>query len=179
MSASGWNGILEQGERVLWQGQPDPTPDWSEFDIKDFVFGMVFTGFAVFWIINALGMAPGSSFMGIVFPLFGLPFLVIGLGKAGLGIFWRAYQRRHIWYSLTNQRAFIASDLFGRKSLDAYPIGPATPLAHEEGPPHHIWFATDFVKTAEGSKRRRIGFTHLTESREVFDLMRRLQRELQ
>ena len=31
MPDDGWDGILDTGETVLWQGQPDPAPDWSEF----------------------------------------------------------------------------------------------------------------------------------------------------
>ena len=120
MPDDGWDGILDTGETVLWQGQPDPAPDWSEFRVKDALFGLVYSGVALFWIAAALGQVPGSSFMGIVLPLFGLPFLLVGLRKAGADIFWHAYMRRHTWYSLTNRRAFVATDLFGRKQLDAY-----------------------------------------------------------
>lgn len=176
--AQGWQGILEDGETVRWQGQPDPATDWSELRPQKVLFGLVFAGFAIFWIAMALGQVPGSSFMGIVFPLFGLPFLVIGLREAGLGVLWAAYRRRHTWYSLTNRRAFIATDLFGRRDLEAYPIGPATVLDLQDGKQTgHIWFATDFVKTQRGSKRRRIGFTHLNDSRAVYDLMRQMQRD--
>lgn len=49
-----------------------------------FIFGSVFGGFAAFWIYGAAGGLSGGQsapgVMGIIFPLFGLPFLFIGLG---------------------------------------------------------------------------------------------------
>ncbi|WP_193140625.1 MULTISPECIES: aspartate carbamoyltransferase catalytic subunit [unclassified Meridianimarinicoccus] len=177
MTGNGWDDILEPGEELLWQGQPDPRPDWRAQTLRETLFGLAVTVFSLFWMAKALGIGADASFMGLVFPLMGLPFLVMGLSRAGGKIALGVWRRRHTWYSLTNRRAFIATNLLGRRTLDAYPIGPVTPLDHEEGPPDHIWFATDFVKTAQGSKRRRIGFTHLPDSRAVYDRMRRLQRE--
>lgn len=174
MTQDGWDGILFPGEEVIWQGQPDPRPDWSDMKIKDAIFGLVFTGFALFWMAMALGAA-GGSFFGLLFPLLGLPFLAVGLKKAGLERLWDAFQRRRTWYTLTDRRAFIATELFGRRTLDPYPIGPKTPLTHEND--RDIYFATDFVKTKSGSRRNRIGFTHLPDSRHVYDLMRQVQRE--
>ena len=80
--ADGWDGILYPGETVLWQGQPDPRPDWSRWRLHDTIFGLAFAGFALFWMATAAG-ATGGPFMGIAFPLLGLPFLVLGLYRAG------------------------------------------------------------------------------------------------
>jgi hypothetical protein len=173
MAGDGWKGILFPGERVIWQGQPDPRPDWSEVRLRDAIFGLAVAAFAVFWMTMAAGTADGL--MSLVFPLFALPFLAIGLRKAGAMEFWQAWKRRRTWYTLTDRRAFIATDLFGRRGLDAYPIGPRTPLRHEND--RDIFFATDFVKTRRGSRRRRIGFTHLPDSAHVHALMQQVQRE--
>lgn len=172
--ADGWDGILNPGESVLWQGQPDPAPDFTGWKLRDGLFGGAFAGFALFWMAMALGQLPGTTFLGLVFPMFGLPFLALGLWRAGGDRLWASYQRRHTWYTLTNQRAFIASDLLGRKKFDAYPVGKQAVLDHDG---RNLWFATDFVKTRSGSERRKVGFTHLPDSREVFDLMRKVQRE--
>ncbi len=57
-------------------------------------FGLVFAGFAVFWILGAAGaisstppgqqQQPGG--LAILFPLFGLPFVIVGLAPVLLGV---------------------------------------------------------------------------------------------
>ncbi len=174
MASDGWEGILFPGERVIWQGQPDPRPDFSGMRLAEAVFGVAAAGFAVFWMSAALGGGEGG-FMGLVFPLLGLPFLVIGLQKAGFERLWEAFVRTRTWYTLTDRRAFIATALFGRRRLDAYPIGPKTPLSHENG--RDVFFATDFVTGKRGERRRKIGFTHLRDSAAVYDRMRRIKED--
>lgn len=52
-------------------------------------FGMLFGGFAVVWMFAALGITQkdGIQLSGVLFALFGLPFLAVGLGIIGLGMF--------------------------------------------------------------------------------------------
>lgn len=169
----GWEGILEPGERVLWQGQPDRNLDWSDMDRRQVLFGLVFAAIAMFWTIGVLTATAGTT-AALVMPLFGLVFLAIGLHKAGGSVFLAAWQRRGTWYTLTDRRAFIATDLAGRKTLEAYPIDATTKIDHDPRA-GHIWFATDFVKKGKSSKKRRIGFTHLPETRDVFDLISKVQ----
>lgn len=171
--SSGWEGILEPGERVLWQGQPVPDLDWSEVDRRDIIFGLVFAGFAVFWMVVAAASTWGEG-AAMVLPLFGLFFLAIGLKRAGGSVLLDARRRRGTWYTLTDRRAFVASDLGGRRTLEAYPIDATTRIDHDPTR-GHIWFATDFVKKGRKSRKRRIGFTHLSETRTVHDLMQQVR----
>ncbi len=52
-------------------------------------FGCLFGGFALVWIIAALGITQKDGFqpVGAMFAIFGLPFLAVGLGVIGLGVF--------------------------------------------------------------------------------------------
>lgn len=172
--ADGWQGILNPGENVLWQGQPDTAPDWTGWKLSDGLFGGAFAAFAVFWMAMALGQLPGSSFFGLVFPLFGLPFLALGLQRAGGERLWHAYTRRCTWYTLTDERAFIATAILRKRTFDAYPITHQTRI-DQDG--RNLWFATDIVKTPNGTAQRRVGFTHLTDPSHIYDLMRQVQRE--
>jgi len=167
---SGWDGILFPGERVLWQGQPDPRPDWSALKPGQTVMGLGVAAFAAFWMSLAVGT---GGVAGVALSLFGLPFLILGVNMAGGPILWRAWTRRRTWYTLTDRRAFIATDILGRRTLDAYPIDGSAKIELEDG--RHIWFATDVVTTKRGPRRRRIGFAHLREAGHVHALMRQVQ----
>lgn len=52
-------------------------------------FGCLFGGFALFWILGVLGVSQKDGFQvgGVLFALFGVPFLGVGLGIVGLGVF--------------------------------------------------------------------------------------------
>lgn len=52
-------------------------------------FGCLFGGFALFWILGVLGVSQKDGFQigGLLFALFGVQFLGVGLGIIGLGVF--------------------------------------------------------------------------------------------
>ena len=74
---------LRPGEEVLWAGLPDPDEAYRS-SLKLLFFAIPWTAFALFWEFNALQMAFSSQddswFFRIAFPLFGLPFVAIGVG---------------------------------------------------------------------------------------------------
>lgn len=75
-----------QGERILWTGRPNA---WHAFRVSMLIwlFAVPWTAFALGWEFMALqGWLSGKpapsmthQVMGIVFPLFGVPFVVVGL----------------------------------------------------------------------------------------------------
>ena len=77
---------LQPDERILWMDIPIPTFFTPE-STKIFIFDIFFTSFAVFWTFGAAGFAIPNleevsnpfQFISILFPLFGLPFILIGL----------------------------------------------------------------------------------------------------
>jgi hypothetical protein len=173
----GWDEILEPGEHLLWQGQPDATLDTSGLRAGGMVAGVGMTAFALFWTYLASGAVAQQGLIGWIFPMFGLFFVILGLRQAGGSVFIDAWRRRRTWYSLTNRRAFIATDFLGKRSLEAYPITGQTLFDHDGASPGSIWFATDFVRTKRGSRKRRVGFERLADSGPVLDLMVKVQRE--
>ena len=50
---AGWEGILDTGETILWQGRPDGKIVLRPANTATFVFGLAFAGFALFWMIMA------------------------------------------------------------------------------------------------------------------------------
>ncbi len=167
---AGWDGILDKGEVILWQGRPDTAVRFQAMPTFTALFGLAFAGFALFWMIMA-------SQAGGFFWMFGLIHFAVGLA-IGIGppVF-SAWRRRHTWYTLTDRRAFIATDLplKGRK-LKSYPIDGDTVLDYQAGDPATIHFAHEMRRTKNGSRRHDIGFERIAGGAEVYRMLRDVQR---
>lgn len=167
---AGWEGILDPGERILWQGRPVPGIVWRPQQLVALLFGLAFAGFALFWMLMA---ASAGGF----FWMFGLIHFSVGLTVSFGPFFWPAYMRRHTWYTLTDRRAFIATDmpLLGRR-LKSFPIERDTVLSYDAGTPATIHFAQVVRRTKNGTSRTDIGFVRVPDGPEVYALMRQIQR---
>lgn len=102
-------GELEDREQLVWAGRPDP----SQLGCRSMpivLFGIPWTAFSVFWIYMAgQGIWGGSGPSGIMkwaFPLFGVPFVVIGLGMLSAP-FWAKRSAKKTLYALTDRRCII------------------------------------------------------------------------
>ena len=105
------------------------------------IFGLAYAGFAVFWMTMSASMVWGSPLGAgpfALFPLFGLPFFVIGLNVMGGKVFWDAYRRARTWYTLTDRRAFVATALFGIRRLRSVPVEAMTPVERVDSPADSI-----------------------------------------
>lgn len=127
------NGLkkeLRAGERVLWSGRPFPARVMlSTFAI--WFFAIPWTAFALFWETMALSPwfaesgsrgAPKAFEFGfaIVFPLFGLPFVLIGLGMMAAPFY--AYRKaQRTVFAITSERALIM-DGGARGEVKTFPL---------------------------------------------------------
>ena len=96
-------------ERLIWADRPIVSVRRLPA-LGRIVFGLIFGGFAVFWTSAAWLMSRGTDdiFFGMFFPLFGLPFIVVGAGIVVTGVkSWR--ERGGTVYALTDQRLLIIS----------------------------------------------------------------------
>ena len=184
--ANGWDGLLAPGETVLWQGQPIPGIAWVGLMSADAIFGAVITLFSLFWLgfsaILITTMGTPAVFM--IFPLVGLPFLAIGLYMLFGRLFVDAARRRGTWYTVTDQRAFIAEDALGRRSLQSYPIIDMRELSLIDDMPGDVRFgqisASRSIHPVDPRRRQRlvtnsttqIGFFRIAEARVVWRLLR-------
>lgn len=165
----GWEGILDKGEKILWQGRPDGGFHLHFAHIFFALFGAAFAGFALFWMVLAYDEND-------YFWTFGLIHFTIGLIVMLAGPLGGPYLRRHTWYTLTNRRGFVATDLplAGRK-LKSYPIRPDTPVIFEEGELATVLFATERQFTKNGVSTRSVGFHRIRDGRHVLSLIRQIQ----
>jgi hypothetical protein len=170
VTAPGWEGVLEPGERVLWQGQPDGALHFDGFEIGQTVFGVAFAGFALFFLWQGMG-AVADGPQGILFPLVALVFLGVGANLAGGRYFLDCWKRRNTHYSLTTRRAFIATNLFGWRRLREWRIDASTKVDLLPGP----WPSLGFTGSRTAPGAARASFDYLEDARAVQALMRSVQ----
>lgn len=97
---------LQPGESVAWSAAPAPSR-MSRKSLPLVLFGLPWTAFAVFWMFAASGFKlPDFSGPGHFFPLFGLPFVLIGIGLLS-SPFWMGRKARRTGYYVTNRRALL------------------------------------------------------------------------
>lgn len=166
-----WDDILDPSEQILWQGRPDPGLSIGPANILTAVFGTFFAGFALVWMVMA-------SMAGGLFWMFGLIHFSVGIGIVAAALFGNAFMRAHTWYTLSDRRAFIATDLplIGRK-LKSYPITGDSVLEFHDADLPTIWFAEDSRRTRRGHRAVKRGFERLTDARTVYQAMRDIQRK--
>ena len=163
----GWEGILDEDEHIMWQGRPDTRIAFRWANTFMVVFGLFFSGFALFWMIMA-AQAGGAFWM------FGLLHFGVGMSMVVGAIYADAWRRRHTWYTLTDKRAFVATDIpFKGKKLEDYDINASMRIHFVEGPPDSIHFTT---RKGANNTRRPTGFDRINDGKEVYRIMRDIQR---
>ena len=96
------------GETLLWGGQPDPRRSFLRA-LPIWLFALPWTALSLFWEYTTVvgmileGFKGTPSGMGWFFALFGLPFLLVGIGMLGYP-FWVARRARRCLHALTDIR---------------------------------------------------------------------------
>ena len=165
---AGWEGILAPDEAIRWQGRPDPRWHVDRGNWLVAALGAAFSGFAVFWM--TLAASAGGAFW-----TFGLIHFTIGLAIAASVLIWPTILRRHTWYTLTNKRAFVATDApLRRRTLSDYRITADSRLALIDGTPGSVTFGRGGMdKRAEDLR-----FERIADATGVYRLMRFIQADL-
>src|SRR3954463_10734812 len=93
---------LDSGERLLWSGQPRSGIRLRPQDAYLIPFSLVWGGFAIFWEFMAVTQSSKAPRpVGTVFPLFGLPFVLVGLYMIFGRFFFDARSRERTFYGVT------------------------------------------------------------------------------
>lgn len=111
---------LDSGEKLIWAGVPKQGTVLRDSDAFMIPFSLLWGGIAIFWEVMALSIPEGhAGAVAYVFPLFGLPFVIVGLYMIFGRFIYDSKKRAKTFYGLTDQRAIIVSGLFskGVKSL--------------------------------------------------------------
>ena len=101
---------LQRGERLIWYGKPPQGIRLRSSDIFLIPVSLLWCGFAFFWEYSVIK----TGF--ILFIIFGIPFVIMGLYVIIGRFFFDSLQREKTYYGLTDQRVLIVSELFGKKT---------------------------------------------------------------
>jgi hypothetical protein len=171
---------LDSGERVLWAGQPRQGVALRGADIAMIPFSLLWGGFAFFWEWSVI-----KSDAPLLFALWGIPFVVIGLYMIVGRFFGDAWQRSKTHYAVTNERILIVDGLFTTTVRTARLSGLTdVSLSEHSGGEGSISFGAGTLPamfrsfSAWPGMRDRMGlqFELVPDAKTVFDLIRRTQK---
>jgi len=119
---------LNLHEKLIWIGQPLANRA-GRGSLPLVLFGIPWTAFSIFWVVMALSIgshvSSGSSpfsFLPFLFPLFGVPFVLIGVWMLS-SPYWMRRKAQKIVYALTDRRALILSPTW-RGGVSVLSIAP-------------------------------------------------------
>jgi hypothetical protein len=174
---------LDKGERLLWCGQPRGGVRLRPQDALMIPFSLLWGGFAIFWeymVLHIPAKSPGP--VGIMFPLFGIPFVTMGLYIIFGRFFVDAKIRAHTYYGVTGERIIILSGLFSQqmKSLQLRALPEVTLSSRSDGSGNiafgSVSFRGNFMPAGAWPGAGRYAppsFDLIENAREVYDIMRK------
>lgn len=175
---------LRDGERLLWVGQPI-LARYARKGVPLMIFGGVFTAFSLFWMAGALGIgvfggANGFGWFGLVFALFGVPFVLVGLGMLTAPR-WIKKMASQTFYAITDRRVILwEAGLFGRvevRSYDPSQLKTIRRVEYANGEGDLVFEESiNYGRNSDGHRTRHIkrhGLMAIGQVREVEELIQR------
>lgn len=178
MSNEDWQSYFKPGERLLWQGAPEPGFGHPWKSLALILFGIPFLlggiGILIYGLHRLALAATGSDTGLAVFVMaFSLPFIAFGSFLSLGPIIEACTAARRIRYALSTRAAYIARSGLSRK-VEVYPLIPATALEIEKGRRGDtVWFhARQEPSADEGLFARHAGFRNIADGERVYHLIR-------
>ena len=133
--ATPFDSILDPGEKLVWTGRPRQGMYLQSSDWVAVPFSLFWCGFVVFWEISALRGPARSGGGSIVFPLFGIPFVLVGLYMLVGRFFHDAWVRRNTQYAVTDRRAILLGGINSSRvtSLNLNNLREVSLVKHADG----------------------------------------------
>jgi hypothetical protein len=159
------------GEHLVWAARPEPAR-MARASLPILIFAIPWTAFTLFVVVMASGITTGATNQGfyILFPLFGLPFVLVGLAMMSAP-YWAYKKAKSTVYAVTDKRLLVISE--GRSktvhSFDPDQIGDITRRERPDGS-GDIIFARIVDDETEGYRRSRVtenGFLAVPDVRTV------------
>jgi hypothetical protein len=173
---------LGRDERLLWSGVPEQGVRLRPSDALAIPFSLLWGGFAFFWEYSVL--QHGAP---LLFGLWGIPFVLVGLYMIVGRFFGDAYLRSRTQYGVTDQRVIIVGGWINRevKNLPLASLSDIT-LSERPGGAGSIQFGPNpfgvpmmFGSAMPGSRKRMPPmFDLLPKVRDVYNVIMKAQQDL-
>jgi len=173
---------LQGGESLLWSGPANPGRS-AMAALPVALFGIPFAAFAFSFMSNAyrnthnLANHPNTLAGGFsVFPLFGLPFLLIGVGVT-LSPLWIYLKGRSGVYAVTNRRVMLISGTSSRsvKSIIPTDIAGVNYRERPDGKGDVLIRTNSVARTNNGTTQIVVGLYGVPNVKEVAGLVMKLR----
>ncbi|MGA9139556.1 MAG: PH domain-containing protein [Methanocella sp.] len=187
------NDMLSPGEKLLWSGQPPgKLLVFRASDLALMPFALFWTGFSLLWEFAALAgvLSGGFDLFSLCFPLFGVPFVLIGVYLLFGRFVMDVVTRRRTYYALTDRRVFVLTTLRERNvvSMPLHKIDNVAIALHRDGlgtltfqgdgsragDSRKTYYVANGVMTAGGGPM----FDHIESPKKVYDMVLEAQEEL-
>ncbi len=168
---------LQEGEKITWIGTP-LTRRFAVRAIPIVLFAIPWTAFSVFWIAGAAGFKiPNFNQPFDLFPLFGVPFLLIGLAMLSAP-YWMTRKAKSTAYVLTTARAIVFDGGFSTTIRSFYPdrLTDLRRTQRADGSGDLIFEKTLSYDGEGGRRTTDNGFLAIADVKSVEDLVRHLVR---
>jgi len=168
---------LESGERIQWLGMPIPRY-FTPASTAAFLFAIPWTAFALFWTAGAAWgtmQAQGGPGLFCLFPLFGLPFILIGLAMLSSPM-WARRNARSTVYVITDRRAIMFNGGWST-TIRSYPPEKLQDIYRKEkrDGSGDVIIARRAWRDSDGDRQsEELGFLRLANPKEVEDMLKRL-----
>ena len=173
---------IAPGEHALWWGRPRQGLVLRGSDVFAIPFSLLWCGFAIFWESSVLS----SSKAPILFDLWGIPFILIGLHMVVGRFFVDSSQRAHTFYAVTPERVLIVSGIFSRqvKSLSLRTLSDVSLTERRSGEGTIVFgpegrFGSGFggMQGMPGTNKQQAPrFEFIAAAKSVYDIVRQAQR---
>jgi hypothetical protein len=172
---------LNSQEQIIWVEQPD---SWrlARATLPVLLFAIPWTAFALFWTSMAavgVGQGAGMGPLRWAFPLFGVPFIVIGLGMLS-SPYWAFRSAKRSVYILTTQRAILLHGGWFSINVRSFEPAALTSLDRKQrrDGSGDLIFTHDWRPHNNGhAAGNNVGFVAVRDVKHVEDLVRTLAQQ--
>jgi hypothetical protein len=169
---------LDPDERVVWSAMPKPRY-FTGPALAAFLFAIPWTAFSLFWIAGAAGFKiPQFNRGEDLFPLFGVPFVLIGIGMLSSPL-WTYRNSLRTVYVITNRRA-ITIDGGRSYTIRSYASEMLTDTyrrEHADGTGDVIIIRNSWKDSDGDRQSQELGFLRIPDAKSVEQMLKELARQ--
>jgi hypothetical protein len=136
----------------------------------------VFFSFSVYWVHGAWSQtASANSAQSSIFPLFGVPFVLVGFYTFVGHFFWHALCRQYTEYAVTNRRVIVRSGILSKttRSIEYRKIPTLTLTERSDGSGTIQFGETKAVNAGEGVSYVATKIEAVPDVRSVYNIIRK------